>query len=67
MKLRIRTRGSTYVRKLKIALDTLDCNNAAVDIVMKKTPSKPKVFRSPFEVAIFFLIYLDGSFEARAL
>jgi hypothetical protein len=49
----MRTRGSTYVSKLLFALDCFDCDNTAVDIVMKKAPSKLKVFRSSLKIALF--------------
>jgi len=49
----MRTRSSTYISKLEVPLDRLDCHNTAENIMMKETPSKLKMFRAPFEVAIF--------------
>jgi hypothetical protein len=70
VKLRMRTRDSTYISNLQVALDCFDCDNTVVDIVMKKTPSKLKVFRLSFKVAIFYdcfltkIIFVDNLLRA---
>jgi len=46
-------RGSTYISKLEVALDCFDCHNTVDDIMMKKAPSKLKVFRAPLKIPIF--------------